>query len=291
MPVQPRTNPNKEAKRALQVDPTEEFNKILDRYRGNARNKVNILIAGDYGGGKTYGLHTAPGPVLIDSFDPGGTDCLAPFIDSGRLLIDTAYEAESMSSPFAFRLWEQNFWQRKKTGFFHHVGTYVIDSHTMWSQALMNLILRERGRKIPQLADLTKDPDIVPEIGDYNVHQKTISNYLAEIASLPCHTIIIAHLRTELDSDENRVSMIMMDGKKFAQQMPALFSEFWIAESRPAGTDREYFYRLVPFRHYQARSRLRANGRLGATEPQDIAGIFKKVGVPYEDKVYVPPEE
>lgn len=271
------------------IDIQEEFNKIRAIYPDRGRGKANFLIIGPHGEGKTYNIVNAPGPILIHSFDQGGSECIPEeHIKSGRVIIDSRFEDDSPHTPVAYRAWEAEFLRLKRSGFFEHIGTYVIDSWTRFSQALMNEILKSRGRKPPSArADLGRDPDIVPEMGDYNVHQKTLAMNLADITSLPCNTAVLAHLNTDKDENTGRLfSSVMMDGKKFAQMVPTLFDEVYFASSKPKGpNERIYTYQLVPRGHFPARSRLRGDGsRLGAEEEQNLAEILKKAGRPYEDK-------
>lgn len=277
-----RTGPKKP------LDVHEEFNKIRAIHPERGRSKANFLIIGPHGEGKTYNIVNAPGPVLFHSFDQGGTECIPNhYIESGHVIIDNRFETDSPHTPVAYRAWEQEFLRLKRNGMFEHIGTYVIDSWTRFAQALMNEILKSRGRKPPEAkADLGKDPDIVPEMGDYNVHQKTLAMNLADITSLPCHTAVLAHLNVDKDETTGKLfSSVMMDGKKFAQMVPTLFDEVYFASSKAKGpSEREYFYQLVPKGHFPARSRLRKDGILESTEPQNLREILRKAGYPYEDK-------
>ena len=251
------------------------------------RRHANFLIIGNYGSGKTYGMQFAPGPVLIHSFDPGGANCIEQEnLDSGKVIIDNRFEEDSAADPKAYRLWEKEFNRLKSMNMFEHIGTYVIDSWTRFTAALMHEILKSRKRKPPILrADLGKDPDIIPEMSDYLVHQKVLAQHISDIASLPCHTAILAHMIIETDDQTKRPTnaMVSMDGKKFAQQMPSLFDEVYFAESRSAGRERKYTYRLVPSGIFLARSRLRRTKVLEAREPQNLSLILKKAGLPWED--------
>jgi len=251
------------------------------------RKYANFLVIGDYGSGKTYGMQFAPGPVLIHSFDPGGSNCIEQSqIDSGRVIVDNRFEEDSATEPKAYRAWEREFYRLKQINMFEHVGTYVIDSWTRFTSALMHEILKARKRKPPKLsADLGKDPDIIPEMSDYLVHQKVLAQHISDIATLPCHTVVIAHMVIDKDEKTGRTfAMVAMDGRKFAQQMPSLFDEVYFAEGKPAGTTRKYEYRLTPSGIYIARSRLRRADVLQEREPQNLSLILKKAGMSWEDK-------
>ena len=55
------------------------------------QKRFSAIISGDSGSGKTYLLRTARFPVHIDSFDPGGTKCLEPWIKKGDIIADTQW--------------------------------------------------------------------------------------------------------------------------------------------------------------------------------------------------------
>jgi len=232
-------------------------------------------------------MQFAPGPVLIHSFDSGGLRCIEDDqISSGRIIPITEFEGDTVVAPFAYRAWEKEFYRLSNGGLFDAIGTYVIDSFTSFAQSLMNEILKARSRKPPMIAQLGKDPDIVPELGDYNVHQKTLAHNLAQIMSIPCNVVVIAHLNIDKDDTTGRLySSVMMDGKKFAQTVPTLFDEVYFADTKGVPPNLQYVYRLVPKSYYPARSRLRKSGKiLGAEEVQNLARILEKSGYPFEDK-------
>jgi len=264
------------------LNPMEEFQKVKDLYPDLSNDKANFLIIGAHGTGKTYSLLTAPGPVVIDSFDPGGTRCIpAKYIESGQIMVRN-YEFDTAVKPQAFRTWEADFNRWKNGGMFDSIGTYAID-FTRWAQSLMHAILEGRGRKpLAGKADLGKDPDIVPELGDYNLHQKTLAQYLADITNLPCHVVVMAHLNIDKDEKVGRMfSSVYVDGKKFAQNVPSLFDEVYFAE---VIGQNNFVWQLVPRSYYPARSRLRSDGVLKITEGQDFRSILKRAGYYHEDR-------
>jgi len=63
----------------MSYDPRKELKRVTDYYNQDPLQKrFSAIISGDIEAGKTYLLSTARFPVHIDSFDPGGTKCLAP---------------------------------------------------------------------------------------------------------------------------------------------------------------------------------------------------------------------
>jgi hypothetical protein len=269
------------------LDITSEIDRIKGMYKERERLHANFLIIGNAGKGKTYGMRNAPGPVLLHSFDTGGAISLQDAIDDGTVIADRRFEGDSAVNPFAYRLWEKEF-RRLQTGqVFEQIGTYVIDSWTTFSASIMYEILKARGRKPDAKLDLGKDPDIVPELSDYNVQQKTLMQWVAEICALPCHVVFLAHyLINEDPNTKQTYASVMMDGKKFAQMVPSLFDEVYYADSKSAGPGKvDYFYRTVPMGMFNARSRMSRGGLLGAQEPQNLREVLKKAGFSYEDVV------
>lgn len=274
------------------LDITAEISRIQGMYNSPDKRFANFLIIGDYGKGKTYGMRNAPGPVLIHSFDNGGSISVQDAIDEGRIISDRRFEGDSAVNPRAYRLWEQEFRRLQTGGVFEQIGTYVIDSWTSFSASIMYEILKARGRKPSDKLDLGKDPDIVPELSDYNVQQKTLAQWVAEICALPCHCVFLAHYLINEDKTTGRTySSVMMDGKKFAQMVPSLFDEVYYADSKPAGPGKvEYYYRTIPMGIFNARSRMSRNGLLTGQEPQDLRAILKKTGFSHEN-IALPAED
>jgi hypothetical protein len=74
------------------------------------KNKsFNALIYGSMGSGKTNITRTCRGPVLIHSFDPGGTKTVRDEIEKGKIYADTRFEIEDPFKPTAFVLWDKTY--------------------------------------------------------------------------------------------------------------------------------------------------------------------------------------
>ena len=66
-----------------------------------AQEKLNALVLGTYGSGKTTLAATCPSPVLIHSFDPGGTKGLKAEIEAGKIFVDTRFEHDDTKTKSA----------------------------------------------------------------------------------------------------------------------------------------------------------------------------------------------
>lgn len=242
------------------------------------QNTFSALVLGDYGTGKTHLLRTCRFPAHIDSFDPRGTRTLNDLILKGDIIADTQYEVEDRHTPTAFKLWARNFEARVKSGYFNAFGTYMLDSSTTWSDAIMNDVLKTAG-----LAGETprRNHDYVPQ-------KNAIQTWMRRILNLPCDVIITGHLK---DIFETRMSgnepVDVLVGKRYlttgdgSVRIPLLFSEIYVLLTKQKGTQTEYQLLTQPYNFYSARTRL---GKLNMFETPNIKEILRKCGLPTEDK-------
>ncbi|MCK5604590.1 hypothetical protein KAR91_22065, partial [Candidatus Pacearchaeota archaeon] len=95
------------------LDINVELDKLKKMYdEDSSQESFNLLLLGESGTGKTITASTGRGPILIDSFDPGGTKGLDPEIKSGKVFVDTRWEREDPKNPTAFTVWEKEFDRR-----------------------------------------------------------------------------------------------------------------------------------------------------------------------------------
>ncbi|GAI84421.1 unnamed protein product, partial [marine sediment metagenome] len=168
---------------------------------------TNFMVIGDLGSGKTSLSGTARLPMLVHSFDPGGTQVrqLRSLIRSrdnptGQVIVDTRFEMEDAFAPFAYRLWESELQKLIQAGVFANMGTYMIDSLTTWSAACGYEFLKQKGK----LA--SRDTSY----GYFRIVLDTMVNEMVKLAALPCDVIVTAHI----DYDKNEIT-----GEKFAHPM------------------------------------------------------------------------
>lgn len=260
----------------MPVDIQSEFASMRAKYKANtAAVKPNFLITGDMGTGKTKLLGTAPKPIVVHSFDPGGTLSLTKEIEAGYV-IPEQFEKDDARSPVVFREWTQNFNRKADSGFFNQIGTYAIDSATMWSDAMMNEWLKSQGR-----------PGSIPQLQDYLRLMLDITNTLKIFASLPCYCILTAHIEVEKDEVTGRMKTFpMIVGKALKVKIPLLFDEVYVAEAKGTSTGTEFSLLTKPDGIYQARSRIGA-GRFETHEKPDIKALLAKAGLDASDKQFV----
>lgn len=268
----------------MPYDNKAELKRVRDYYTGDPLQKrFSALVTGGIGAGKTYLLHTARRPVHIDSFDPGGTKCLRELIAKGDIVADTQWETEDPFAPDKFAKWMKTTDIRLSVGYFSQFGTYCIDSSTTWGDAVMNY----------QLASNSRAGEAPKWSHDYVPQKVFMVNYIRKLMSLPCDFILTGHLReieeilsidVKTGVQRKNVEYRFYTTGQAVLTIPLLFDELYviIGEDGPGGVKRKML--IDAQGKYIARSRLRANGKLDATEEPDIRALLKKIGLGWEDK-------
>ncbi len=266
----------------MPYDAKAELARVRKYYSGDGLQKrFSAIITGETNAGKTFLLRTARRPIHIDSFDPGGTKCLDDLIKKGDVVADTSWETEDPFSPGAFAEWMKTTEIRLQTNYYDMFGTYCIDSLTTFGQAVMNyqLALKGRAGQTPQHRQ------------DYNPQKTHIENYIRKLMNLPCDFIITGHLRQieELLSIDASSGIKRKDVKyrlhvtgQSVITIPLLFDELYVITGKGNPPKREML--IDSLGTYIARSRLKAEGKLGATEKPDVKELLKKVGKDWKDK-------
>lgn len=256
--------------------------KISQFYEEDPRSKTfNALIYGPPKVGKTTLISTMPGPILVHSFDPGGTVGLEEEIKSGKVIVDTRFEVDDAKSPKAFALWEKEINQLRKDKFFDYCGTYVIDSMTTWAQCIMYEIIKKAaaGSAKRVVGGAPRQQDWMPQMN-------VIENWMRVFVGLPCNCVLLGHDDVPVSEDGAPIDdrRIMITGK-LSKRIPALFDEVYYMMIKNSKTG-ERKLQTQPMNRVSAGSRLGRGGKLEAFEEPDIANILKKVGRDYKDKTY-----
>lgn len=252
----------------------KHFETMLKKYSEEAvNNTFNALLLGQMGTGKTYSLLTAPRPLVLHSFDPGGSKSLR---DANGNLPEGVYvetfEIEDSNSPTQYMAWERRFNELRRDKFFDNVGTFAIDSITTFTGALMNMILKKGNR-----------PGTPPQLQDYMQQMIAIMDIVKVCASLPCNFVAIGHIVAEKDEVTGRMQTFPMITGQLKEKLPTLFDEVYVATVAHSRTGPSYKFRTIPDGYYQARSRLAASGKLEELEEPNFKHILKKTGYPYTD--------
>lgn len=270
----------------MSLDILKEVEALQKMYSESQKTKTNFFVYGDKGGGKTTLCTTAPRPILIDSFDDGGTQSIMDEIKEGWILADTRWEKDPVEEPRKWVEWLTEMDRRRREGFFDAIGTYCLDSLTTLQQLSMNYTLKQKGRK-----------DGIPEAGkgkdnDYVVSQTGIERVINGILDLPCNVIITAHPDFTKD-EETKVRYIgpAVTGN-LKVRLPLLFSEFYYMKSEVAYVKQgstmvgQQTYSLLtrPDGLFRASTRLGRKGKFDIWEKADIRYLLEKGGISTKDK-------
>jgi hypothetical protein len=258
----------------MSLDIKKELSDLQKLYQDSTHNKAyNALIYGPMGTGKTNILRTARQPVLIHSFDPGGTKTIRDEIAAGGIIADTRYEIEDAKKPTAFEAWDREYFRLKNGGMFDKIGTFAIDSATTWSSAAMNVTLKKAGR-----------PAATPQQNDYLPTMVMLENAIKDMTSLPCDIILICHEDTDKDEGSGKMFVGPLFIGKLKYRIPVLFDEIYYANTKESSTGVSYSLLTRSTGLYKARTRLGKGGIFETYEVQDIKALLKKAGYSTEDK-------
>ena len=258
----------------MSLDAQKSFAQIRQDYIDNPKvGTFNALICGEAGTGKTKLLETCRKPVLAHFFDPGGEITLREMIPKGELLPEI-FAPDDPFKPWAFTSWAKILDQEIKSGLFEHIGTYALDSSTLWAESILNYLTAKRG-----MAGKTPDGKV-----DYMPQKTEIRNWITRILSLPCDVIVTGHLEPTQDQVSGRLTYRYATTGKGTIMIPALFDEIYVREAEDTSKGVSYKLRTAGAGRYMARSRLASGGKLDTFEEPDIKNILKKVGYPTDDK-------
>jgi hypothetical protein len=271
----------------MPYDYLNELKAVKEYYSSDPLQKrFSLLLTGETNAGKTYILRTCRFPIHIDSFDPGGTKSLRDLIRSesnpkGQIIADTQWEADDPFKPDKFAKWKKAMDLRFEIDYFNHFGTYCLDSATTWGDAVMNYGMAAAGRA-----------GTVPMRNkDYNPQKVEMVNYIKKLMKLPCDFILTGHLDREEELiyvdpktgvERKNIKYRFMTTGKALITIPLEFDEIYVLKADGSPPKRELLIDSAGM--FVARSRLKAKGLLGETEPPDIKAILKKCNFSSDDK-------
>lgn len=262
------------------LDIQKTFDEIRNQYKAEseaAKKGHSFLIYGDFGTCKTGVVATTcPRPVYIHSFDPGGTKMrrIQELIDSGDVLVER-FEDEDPSHPTEFRRWVNRWAQLEKSDIFNHVGTFCLDSLTMWGECILNA-----------LAGGIKENTII-DPGKYGQQQNIMRTYIRKMMSLPCNVVVVAHKDYTKDEVLGTVRTHLATTGKSQFKIPALFEEIYVTDAKMQLVKQENgekIEQLVPTFTTKPKGGAQARTKMGdrifdTVEPADFTALMKKAGV------------
>jgi hypothetical protein len=232
------------------------------------QTSFNCLVLGEMGTGKTHLLQTCRRPIHVDSFDPGGTKHLTKGISEGWIIVDTRYEQEDPLKPTVAQLWQKEMERRFNMNYFDHIGTYALDSMTLWSEALMNDVLRKAGiaGQTPRFTH------------DYMPTKTLIRNFIMQMLKLPCDFVLTGHIRPDKDEVAGSIRMRLVTIGDLDAKLPALFDEVWITTAKDGSKGPDYSILTSPRGLYRdVRTRM-GSGKFDQYEKPDVSYLLQKAG-------------
>jgi hypothetical protein len=252
-----------------------DFSKVAERaeaarktYQAKGRtNKANVLLYGDFGTGKTTMIGTAPKPIWLHSFDPGGTttSALQPLIESGDIVVQD-FSGDSYKTPRRFREWEREFDQMVRDGVFAHIGTFALDSMTKWADSLIHEVVNKGGMK----------NDGIPQLRDYLVQQMAAVDYLEKFCDLPCNVIVTGHIGLEKDEVTGKMETGLLLAGKLSGKVPLVFDEKWLTRTE-GKRDVRYVVQTRNDGYYKAETRM-GGGKFAQFEEPNFQELLRKAG-------------
>ena len=263
----------------------ELLRKVQSAYASDAsQSTFNALIYGVAGTGKTNILRTCPRPVLLHSFDPGGSKTVRDLVDEKTFFVDSSFEHEDRERPSAFDLWLKTVQELEKANVFDKLGTFCIDSFTTFSQALQNAVLRGVKRTAGTPLQLFGKTLLMPEIRDYQIITMQMRDIIKECAAKGCHFLLTAHETLDKDEATGSILSSMAATPSLRAMLPTVFDEVYRAEIERTSAGLNYRLLTRNTGVYLARTRIGNNGVFSIYEPQDIRSLLKRAGLPSDDK-------
>lgn len=230
--------------------------------------KVNFLLIGKMGSGKTTLSVTGPKPVYYYGLDRGGSIGIARLVEQGWLIRDVRFEDDDPFKPTAWMRFEEDFLKKVETGVFRNFGSVVFDSTTGLGNMAMNYVLAKAGRagETPK----TGEKGAGYEKSDYGQQKNYLKNLFYRALALPCTVIFTGHPATYEEEGTGKIYTGPMITGDLKTKIPQWFNEIYYVKSEKRSAGQEYRIVTQPDGTYDARSALAFGGMLAVEEPATI---------------------
>ena len=261
----------------MTLDIKGELSRVHELYNSTkAQSCFNLLLYGKAGTGKTTFLTTCPKPVLIHSFDPGGTKSIQHLLGPETGIYAKSFEGDTYTNARQYAAWVDEMTRLERAGIFTELGTYCVDSYTFLYLAIMNQTLKtvKTGRI----------KDDIPAQTDYRVAQTRLQQNLTDCTSYPCNFVLTAHVLSEQDGVTGAIDNTLSASPKIRVFLPQLFDEMFYASTKVGSKGIEYQIQTQNDGLYVCKTRIGKNGNLDRIEPQNMKELLKKAGLSVSDK-------
>jgi hypothetical protein len=201
-------------------------------------DRIQILLYGRSGSGKTFGAGTFPRPVFLD-YDKGTAVLTNPAFVGKYGLRDIIYErfeegAFTRSGVVSkHKAFDDSFlfYEKMMTPAFRDTfDTWVIDTATSLSEAALNKALIFMGTQSPKLSN-TFDTAVlqgivIPKIQDYGAERSLVEQFVAMVKSSGKHVVLLCHEKELYEGDAVVGRVPLLTGKG-VEAICALFDEVY----------------------------------------------------------------
>lgn len=223
MPVTPQVQVAK-----VKVDLSQALAGMTSRFeeKMKSRKKVNILVYGESGVGKTPLLLTTQGKVVMVSLDPGGT--MSVRHDIGSKIFPIMLEDEDIRNPHIMKDFNRELAKLVSGGVIDSLaeegGTLAIDSISSLERAALRSILVENNRQLG-----------TPSQPDYGKAMTLVENVLWEVLNFPCNVVLLAHAQVDKDDLSKTYIGPLLIGKS-SKRVANIIDEVWYMGVKLDGT-------------------------------------------------------
>lgn len=241
--------------------------------------KLNVLVIGEMGSGKTQFTATGPRPVYHYCLDRAGSDGLARFDKEGWLVRDTRFTNDDPFNPTQWARFEADIKDKINRKVFNNFGTLAIDGLTGMQSHAMNALLSERGRAggTPSGANYGDS--------DYAVSQSRVRNLLQKILTVPCSVIVTAHSDTFKDEATGKVRTGVAISGQMKRDVPAMFPEVYYMNPQLTSKGMQWYIVTCYDGTFNARSSNGAGGKLNTLEEANLMHIIRRLGMKIPDVI------
>ena len=263
----------------LKVDFSEDIRSYLGQLKDASikdisQDTLNAIILGQKAIGKTQMIcESARRPVLIHSFDPGGTKHMKPEIERGEVIVDSRFEFDDARKPTAYDLWEKEFDKMLKMNFFEHVGTYVIDSFTHWLRSMYHKVAKTKFAN-----------DGVLEIKGWAIITNALQSMTRLGTALPCDFLLTGHLTRDKEEFTGRFMELFAAPPSCQVTIPSLFDEYYVMRLDPKDDGRRVL-QTANTSTAVAGARV-GRGKFSLYEEPDLRKLKEKAGLDITDRPY-----
>lgn len=268
--------------KVLSVDPVNELKALTESYKAKPRRHTTTLVRGEKSIGKTTLAHSMIKPVLIHSFDPGGTDSIDPeYLKDGRIIVDDRFETTDYDNPESFSMWESVFMTYRKKGVFNKVGTYFLDSLTGWIS-----VTKDHIQFKPPEPGMSTGYSLT-KLG-WGMLSSVLQIMVRMCNTLPCHVVLSAHQDRFIDEISQTSTLGIAAPPSLQINIPAMFSEYYVLVLDPKDekdvngiTKRKLLTTTIA--NVPAGTRIGRFGKFDMFEPPNFKHLLSKVGYATED--------